>query len=104
MSVATSNAAVIRPPKSEADTKNERMDNQSDRKRLLDSSEKSKLMTFFNEVNQIRAEAMVGKKLLDQKLIRVGIETLQNETAALASAFDEAGSEMQVQAYVHPQQ
>lgn len=44
----------------------------------------------------IRAETHVIKKLLEQRLIKIGIDTLNSEAAALTAAFDENGTEIEV--------
>jgi hypothetical protein len=55
-------------------------------------------------VNAVRAETFVLKKLLDEKLTKIGIEALENESAAIVAAFEENGSELTIQTFVHPQQ
>lgn len=62
------------------------------------------MLAFFNQVNQIRAESFVMKKLLDQKLTRIGLNTLEAEGAALAGAFEETDFSVTIQTFVHPQQ
>jgi len=52
----------------------------------------------------MRAETNVSKMMLEQYLIRIAIQTIRAEVAALEGAFEETGSEIQIQAFVHPQQ
>lgn len=54
------------------------------------------MFAFFNKVNVIRAETYVIKKLLEQRLIRIGIDTINSEAAALTAAFEENGTEIEV--------
>ena len=47
---------------------------------------------------------MLLKHLLEVQLIKIGIKTINNEHAAVSTAFDQVCSEQEIQQFVHPNQ
>ena len=76
-----------------------------DRGLLFDkANSRSPKFAFFNRINLLRAEANTIRVLIDCRLIKIATKMVEAEHSALHAAFEQAGSEEVVQAFVHPQQ
>ena len=57
---------------------------------------------YINRVNQVRAESIVIKNLLEVNLLKIAINAVTNEHSALLAAFDATANDSFITAYVHP--
>ena len=59
---------------------------------------------YYSKINQLRAETIVIKQILDVNLIRIAIDMVRNEHSALQACFEASAQDKQISVYVHPSQ
>lgn len=59
---------------------------------------------YYSKINQLRAETIVIKQILDVNLIRIAIDMVRNEHSALQACFEASAQDKQFSVYVHPSQ
>jgi hypothetical protein len=59
---------------------------------------------YFSKVNQLRAETIVIKNILEVNLIKIAIDMVRNEHSALQACFETSGQDKMISVFVHPSQ
>ena len=60
--------------------------------------------TIISKINQIKAEIIVVNRVLDVEMIKISLDMLRREDAALKAAFEQGAADDRIHAHVHPQQ